>query len=466
MMKKLPLALLVPLLASCSTFDMQGSLTKVNAEPGVVTAGKVDVVVTDEQQKAREQRAAELLQESLSEDAAVELMLSRSPAFQELLLNHWQAGASVAQTGRIANPVFSFERMVKGEETEYGRFLRFGLLDVLTLPARQAAAEIAIDRAAMSLSAEVYASISQVRLAWLDAVTAEAKLKIAEKAFTGTSASADLAKRMKQTGNFTTTDRIRQQLIFSEATIALATARQERIAAREKLVRLLGLEGEDAQQLKLPTKLPKLAKQPLALTDIAKEINQRFDVRMARLDYESALKRNGVDQVSTFTDIEYGRRYDTINDAGSISHKKGYELEVKLPVFDWGDMQRDALQANLLAKQQAYKNAVLSAASQLRESYSLYRTSFDVAQHYQNQILPMQETLLEEATYNYNGMIIGVFELMQAGRDMAAAQQSAIDAKRNVLNAEIAMNSVVMGRPIDASTTKISASSASADAGH
>ncbi len=209
-----------------------------------------------------------------------------------------------------------------------------------------------------------------------------------------------------------------------------------------------------------------MAKQPLALTDIAKEINQRFDVRMARLDYESALKRNGVDQVSTFTDIEYGRRYDTINDAGSISHKKGYELEVKLPVFDWGDMQRDALQANLLAKQQAYKNAVLSAASQLRESYSLYRTSFDIAQHYQNQILPMQEALLEEATYNYNGMIIGVFELMQAGRDMAAAQQSAIDAKRNVLNAEIAMNSVVMGRPIDASTTKISASSASADAGH
>ena len=108
MMKKLPLALLVPLLASCSTFDMRGSLTKVNAEPGVVTAGKVDVVVTDEQQKAREQRAAELLQESLSEDAAVELMLSKSPAFQELLLNHWQAGASVAQAGRIANPVFSF----------------------------------------------------------------------------------------------------------------------------------------------------------------------------------------------------------------------------------------------------------------------------------------------------------------------------------------------------------------------
>ena len=149
MMKKLPLALLVPLLASCSTFDMQGSLTKVNAEPGLVTAGKVDVVVTDEQQKAREQRAAELLQESLSEDAAVELMLSRSPAFQELLLNHSQAGASVAQTGRLANPVLSFERMVKGEETEYRRFLRFGLLDDPTLPARPAASVLEIDRSAI-----------------------------------------------------------------------------------------------------------------------------------------------------------------------------------------------------------------------------------------------------------------------------------------------------------------------------
>ena len=43
----------------------------------------------------------------------------------------------------------------------------------------------------------------------------------------------------------------------------------------------------------------------------------------------------------------------------------------------------------------------------------------------------MQETLLEEANYNYNGMIIGVFELLQTGTAKASAGNQRNNLKQN-----------------------------------
>ena len=37
----------------------------------------------------------------------------------------------------------------------------------------------------------------------------------------------------------------------------------------------------------------------------------------------------GIENVSTYTDLEIGIRNDRINDGGSISNKRGYELEVE-----------------------------------------------------------------------------------------------------------------------------------------
>lgn len=96
---------------------------------------------------------------------------------------------------------------------------------------------------------------------------------------------------------------------------------------------------------------------------------------------------------------------------------------MSIPVFDWGGAQRNALQAEVLVKQQNFKQVTLAAASGLRDAYNSYRTSFDIAQHYQEQIIPMHEMLLDEANYNYNGMIIGVFELLEAGREKSLADK-------------------------------------------
>ena len=67
--------------------------------------------------------------------------------------------------------------------------------------------------------------------------------KLYEDAFIALSANAELAKRMKKTGNMTTSDRIRQQLILSGATVAIAEARMKNISAVKSLLAKLDFLG-------------------------------------------------------------------------------------------------------------------------------------------------------------------------------------------------------------------------------
>ena len=86
--------------------------------------------------------------------------------------------------------------------------------------------------------------------------------------------------------------------------------------------------------------------------------------------------------------------------------------------------------------------------------------------HYQNEIVPLQETLLDEANYNYNGMIIGVFDLLQAGVDKSLAELRALDSKHNVLMSSLSLHSVAIGKPVGVTPNGLSASVAKQDEEH
>lgn len=453
-------------LSGCVSYNFDENLEKINQNNDVVPSGEVVAAVTSDQQKALNNRAELILQKEVGEFEAVELMLVKSPSFQMLLFENLVEGSLAAQTGNISNPTVSLERMVKGAETEYGRFLTFGLIDVFTLPMRKKYADRAVQSATLSLEANIFGAITAVRLAWLEAVAAEERFALMENTYAALSASAELAKRMKQAGNMTTSERIDQQLLFSEATVSLAEAKQQRLSSREKLIRILGLGTSEGKNLQLPSALPSTPEQPVQPEDIEKDLGQRFDVRSARLAYEMSLENLGIENITSYTDIELGYRNDRIDDDGTISTKKGYEIEIKIPVFDWGNLERDAAQADALSRQNKYKQVVLNAGSELRVAYGAYRTAFDIVKHYQDQVLPMQETLLEEANYNYNGMIIGVFELLQAGRAKASAQNADISARQNALAATVNLYSVLAGNQSEMEFETISAGETRQDKGH
>lgn len=399
-------------------------------------------------------RASDLLSKPLSQKDAVQLALVNSPALQAVVAQNWADSAAAAQSGRIANPILTLERVRLGDETEIGRLLSFGLLDLLTLPSRIGVAERRIKQNQLKLSAEVIDQVTQVRQAWVRAVAAQQTLAYTQQVYASAQASAELAKRLQSVGNFNKLDRARQQAFYADTATQLASAQHQTTAAKEELVRLLGLDESQAAMLKLPERLPALPKEPMSAQEAGRLASQgRLDLQIAKADYEAAARSQGWNTITTFTDIELGVRRDSVFDAAEGTHqtRRGFEISLQLPIFDWGGVKRDAMNAQTLAAANRLEAAARSAGSNLRESYSAYRTAYDIARHHRDEVIPLRKTISEENQLRYNGMLISVFELLADSRDQVNSVMAALNAEQQFWQADAALQASLIGKPTSAS---------------
>ncbi len=441
-------------LTGCSTVSFDQTLAQLDQEASAFTQGQLMLATRQEQRSVQEQKASQLLAKPLTQGTAVQLALVNSPAMQALLAQSWADTASAAQLGRIVNPSFSIEQVTMADELEIGRRLTFGLLDLLTLPQRKGIADRSMARAQIKLTSDVIQQVTLVRQAWVRAVAARQSHVYALQVVEAAQASAELARRMQAVGNFSRLQQARQQSFYSDAAVQLASAQHEVTASTEALVRVLGLTDAQAQVLQLPDRLPELPHAPRSPDEVAKSVNEgRLDVKLAKSILDASAKAQVLNQLTSFTDIELGIRRDTVfdNAAGTQTSRQGYEVSVKLPLFDFGGMRRDAMNAQTLAAANQLEATVRAAGSHLRESYSAYRTAYDIAQHYRTEVLPLRQTIVDESVLRYNGMIIGVFELLAESRAQVSSVIAAIAAEQQFWLADAALQASQMGIPTAAS---------------
>jgi outer membrane protein TolC len=437
-------------LAGCASVDFEQSLSETNKLAAEFTQGQLSLAQTREQRDAFANTAADILTKPVAQADAVRLALANSPAFQGVLAQNWANAANAAQGGRIANPVLTLERMNMGDEVELSQILSFGLLDVLTLPQRYRVAQRQIAQAQIQLSNNVIEQVTQVRQAWVKAVATQQNLSYARQVKDAAEASAELARRMQAAGNFTKLQRIRQQAFYADATLQLATAQHAVTSTREELVRLLGLSNAQAAALQLPERLPDLPGQPRSEEEVSRTAKaDRLDIRFAQSVYEGMLKAQGISEINSYTDIELGLRRSSKTDeaTGSSTTGTGYEVSVRLPLFDWGGNRRDALNAQTLAAAYRLEATVRGAGSSLRESYSAYRTAYDISKHYRDEIVPLRKLISEENVLLYNGMFIGVFELLADTREQISSVMGAIAATKQFWLADAALQASLIGKP-------------------
>lgn len=437
-------------LSGCARVNFEETLTRTNQAATEFTDGNLALAQTAEQRAFNTKTAETLLAQPVNQQEAVHLALVNDPAMQAMLAQHWSDAARAAQSGRMANPLLVFERTTLADEIEYERLLAFGLLDVLTLPFRYASAQRRIEQSQVRLAMDVVDKVTQVRQSWVRAVAAQQQLNYARQVNEVGEISAELARRMQRVGNFNRLQRARQQAFYADAATQWALAQQHVMATREELVRVLGFSDDQEKKLKLPERLPDLPEAPRGPEEVGKAAQRgRLDIQLAKAAFAAAAKEQDLTLITSLTDIELGVRYDTVFDdaAGTRDNRKGYEITVRLPVFDWGDMQRDAMDAQTLAAANQLEATVRAAGSQLRETYAAYRTAYDVARHYRDEVLPLRKVISEENLLRYNGMLIGVFELLADTRDQIDTVSAAINTQQDFWLTNAALQAVIIGAP-------------------
>lgn len=434
-------------LGACTSFDGSRHIEAANRTLTEFTAGDLRLNRGSPDDRERLATREALLAEPLTQEAAVRVALLGSPSLQALLAQESAQIAEARREGRIDNPKLSYERLRADGETEIARILSLGLLELLTLPQRQRVAAAQGEAAELRLAIAVVDEVTRVRQSWVRAVGATQKLRYAERVLESAAASAELARRMEAAGNFNRINRARQHSFEADARTEAVLARQQAAADREALVRALGLDDAQASRLRLPERLPDVPKTALAPeVASARASSERLDLRLAEAAWRAAARRRGLGEITTLTDIELGVVRD--------GEAKGYEVELRLPVLDFGDLDRGALDARARATLEELEATRRAVGSHVRESYAGYLAAHALARNHLDELVPLRRAISEESLLRYNGMIIGVFELLADAREQVATVISAIEAEQQYWLADAALKAALVGRP---TTTSLAA---------
>jgi outer membrane protein TolC len=452
------------LLGACASLSDDAGFSKVEQAVKERTGAETKWARSDSDADTVRGRVKELLGKPLGPSEAVQVALLNNPGLQASYAEVGIAEADLVQASRWRGPTFSFGRLRRGDETEIERGVFFDVLGLLTIPLSTRASESRLQATQNRAAAEGLRIALDTRKAWFEAVAAQETAKYMLQVKASAEASAELARRMAAVGNFPKLAQAREQAFYAETTAQLARAQHNATAARERLARLMGLWGEDLG-FQLPERLPELPKAVREGGDLeAQAIAQRLDVQGARRDAESVARSLGLTKVTRFVNLlEVGV---LSNSETGEPRQRGWEVELGLPIFDFGGAR--VARAERLYMQAANRTieTAVAARSEVRESYSAYRTSFDVAKHYRDEIVPLRKRISEEMLLRYNGMLASVFELLADSREQVAAVNGYIESVRDFWIAESDLQMAITGRsPGSMQTTRSAAPAAAASAG-
>ncbi len=407
-----------------------------------------------------------LLRRNLTVDTAVQIALLNNRGLQGAYNELALAEADLVGESLPPNPVFSISRISGDGAFEIERQVLGDILALVTLPFRSEIARQRFQKAQLRAAEETLRLAADVRRAYYRAVAANELVGLLTDAKSTAESTAQLAEKLGQTGSLNKLDQAREQVFYAETTAELATLRQDATSSRERLIRLLGLWDGDLG-FRLPQKLPTLPRRPLSLPRIEVDaVAHRIDLQIARMKLAALAKS---------LDLTEATRFVTLLDVAGIDRKtrdpdtspfreRGLDVQFQIPIFDGGEVRvRQAAETYNQAFNLLTEKAV-NVRSEARDAFRVYRSTYDIAEHYQREVLPLRKIISDEMQLRFSSMQVDVFALLVEARQRIAAMRAAIEAKRAFWLAQSDLTTAINGGG-SADTQKESRPTTTAQAG-
>jgi outer membrane protein TolC len=295
----------------------------------------------------------------------------------------------------------------------------------------------------LAVAREMLDVATETRQSWIVVVSAEERVRYLGQVKLAAEASAELASRMEAVGNMSRLGRMREQVFHAETVAHLERMTQVAVAERERLTRLMGLSGDDIA-FKLPERLPGLPADKPEIQDLeARAMAERLDVQAAKRETERLAASLGLTRATRFINVLELGPAGTKEDPEPW--KRGFEASLQLPIFDWGEARVARAEAIYMQALHRVAETAVNARSEVREAYSAYRTAYDTAVRYRDEILPLRKEIAEENMLRYNGMLISVFELLADAREQVGGVIASIEAVRDFWLSESGLQSAFNG---------------------
>jgi cobalt-zinc-cadmium efflux system outer membrane protein len=439
-----PLALLA-LACGCSTAPLEPDFAPVEQLVAERTGQRVHWDQGRPEDEEARRAVLQLLGQPLTPDAAVQIALLRNAHLQATFEELSIAQADLVQAGALANPTLGIELRGPGRPAlPLEIHVIEDFMDVATRALRQRVAESEVDHARAEVTQAALELAADVRAAFIAVQAGQQVAELRATVVEATSASVDAAARLVEAGNLPEVDFDHERALDGQARLDRALAEAELLERRERLTTLLGVWGEDTGW----TIAERLPEPPATEVDAAgletMGIEQRLDLEASRHAIETAARQLGLTDASALVPrLDAGVHSETEPDGVTTI---GPSIDVPLPIFDTGRARVARAQAMLRKAQQEYRAQAVAIRSEVRAAVARMLAARTRVEYLRDVLLPLQTRLVEQTQMLYNGMQVGVFELLRSKQDEIDAGRDSLEALADYWQARTELERAVGGR--------------------
>jgi cobalt-zinc-cadmium efflux system outer membrane protein len=399
-------------LSGCASVQRDASFPAVRETVGRRLESNIAWNRDSEQDRRAREAVRRLLQRELTADAAVQIALLNNRNLQATYERLGVAQADLVEAGLLENPVFSFTWYTghAGSITEASVVQDF--VSLLSLSARKKVGEAAAQRVTLEVANNVVDLARQVQAQYFTVVGDAQALELARQVVTATEAAAELAQRQRSAGNLSRRDQSLQQAFYAQTLLESAQAEARLASDRERLNRLMGVWGLETGW-EIPGRLPTVPNALPSLEQVeAQAVSQRLDLAAAKKAADAAAQALSLSrQLRYLGPLGIGVAYKREPDLGSFV---GPTVELGLPIFNQHQAAVARAEAELKRSEERVAALAVDIRSEAREARTRVAAAHEVARHYRDVMLPLQQTIVSETLKLYNGMLVGVYDLLLA----------------------------------------------------
>jgi cobalt-zinc-cadmium efflux system outer membrane protein len=411
---------------------------------------------------------AQLRDEPLTADAAVQTALLNNRRLQAVYGELGIAQADLVQAGLLRNPVFQGSLRWAPQSQ---RLFEFGVmqdfLDVLLVPLERAAARAELAAAKLRVTERVIELAIETRVAFYDYVANKQQLVEWGDVLLTSEAAYEMAQSLRAAGNIPELDMLNEQAAYERVKLQYARVEAQNVRHRERLNRLMGLWGESTRWEAVDV-LPLLPDAAIESADIERRaLAANLELERTLAEIEAVANRYRLREVTrilpelrlggaielekegTTKLVEHrrrdGRKYELKEVPGPTEIWAGPQFNVAIPIFDWGQAASAAGRAEVELRFERYAALAVEVRSAARELAYRAATAQQRAVYQRDVMIPLRAAITQETHLRYNAMFDGVFQLLRAKRGELDARLDAIDAIAEFWHAHARLEQLVMG---------------------
>jgi outer membrane protein, heavy metal efflux system len=430
------------LLAACASVPKDSGFADVRRAVETETQQPVEWDPGKPVEPPDDAAVAPLLAEVLTAEGAVQVAFAHNRDLQATLEELGVARADLIAASTVRNPVAEGEMRFPGDPVRpFEIALHKTIIDLFQLGNRKKMGRARFEAAKLRVGGAAIHFAAQVRSDYYDLLAARKVLARMDTILKAQEAAADLARRQHSAGNISDLDLESEQSRYEQVKLDHARAQLDELQARERLVADLGLAART--DLKLPDEFPAPADAEMSADELERQVlARRLDIRMAEREVEAAGRAASVAKTTAFEDLEIGVHHEREPDG---TRTTGPDLTVPIPIFDRGAAQKTRARAIFRQAQQRLNALRVTARAEARAAQERLGEARARMSYLRDVVIPRRDRILKLTQLEYNAMLRGVFQLLEARRQLSEAQREEIVATRDYWVARTDLEVALLG---------------------